>query len=49
VARTAYERAASGGAADADAIRQLSRRVIGRWVPDNYRRWPMIIRVLAEV
>jgi ribonuclease J len=45
----ALERAASDGVADAHAIRQLSRRVIGKWVSDNYRRRPMIIPVVVEV
>ena len=45
----ALERAANDGVADAHAIRQLSRRVIGKWVSDNYRRRPMIIPVVVEV
>jgi ribonuclease J len=45
----ALERAASDGVTDAHALRQLSRRVIGKWVSDNYRRRPMIIPVVVEV
>ncbi|MGH3252245.1 MAG: RNase J family beta-CASP ribonuclease, partial [Trebonia sp.] len=43
------ERAASDGVTDTHAIRQLSRRVVGKWVSDNYRRRPMIIPVVVEV
>jgi ribonuclease J len=45
----ALDRAASDGVTDAHALRQLSRRVIGKWVSDNYRRRPMIIPVVVEV
>jgi ribonuclease J len=45
----ALERAAAEGVTDTHAIRQLSRRVIGKWVSDNYRRRPMIIPVVVEV
>jgi ribonuclease J len=45
----ALERAASDGASDTHALRQLARRVIGKWVSDNYRRRPMIIPVVIEV
>jgi ribonuclease J len=45
----ALERAASDGVTDSHALRQLSRRVIGKWVSDNYRRRPMIIPVVVEV
>ena len=41
--------AASDGVSDTHSIRQLSRRVIGKWVSDNYRRRPMIIPVVVEV
>jgi ribonuclease J len=34
---------------DVHALRQLARRVIGKWVSDNYRRRPMIIPVVVEV
>jgi ribonuclease J len=45
----ALERAAADGVAEAHALRQLARRVIGKWVSDNYRRRPMIIPVVVEV
>jgi ribonuclease J len=45
----ALEKAANEGVSDTHAIRQLSRRVIGKWVSDNYRRRPMIIPVVVEV
>ena len=45
----ALERAANDGVTDTHALRQLSRRVIGKWVSDNYRRRPMIIPVVVEV
>jgi ribonuclease J len=43
------ERAAAEGITDAYQLRQLARRVIGKWVSDNYRRRPMIIPVVVEV
>ena len=45
----ALARATSDGITDAHALRQLTRRVIGKWVSDNYRRRPMIIPVVVEV
>ncbi len=45
----ALERAAAEGVSDTHALRQLTRRVIGKWVSDNYRRRPMIIPVVLEV
>jgi ribonuclease J len=45
----ALERATADGISDAHALRQLTRRVIGKWVSDNYRRRPMIIPVVVEV
>jgi ribonuclease J len=45
----ALERAAAEGVSDMHALRQLARRVIGKWVSDNYRRRPMIIPVVVEV
>ena len=44
----ALARAASEGVTDTHALRQLARRVIGKWVSDNYRRRPMIIPVVVE-
>lgn len=45
----ALERVVGEGVTDTHALRQLSRRVIGKWVSDNYRRRPMIIPVVVEV
>jgi ribonuclease J len=45
----ALARAADEGVSDSHALRQLARRVIGKWVSDNYRRRPMIIPVVVEV
>ena len=45
----ALERAAAEGISDTHALRQLARRVIGKWVSDNFRRRPMIIPVVVEV
>jgi ribonuclease J len=41
--------AASEGINDSYQLSQLVRRVLGRWVNENYRRRPMIIPVLVEV
>jgi len=30
-------------------LRQLVRRVVGRWVSDTYRRRPMLVPVVVEV
>ncbi|HTQ92462.1 MAG TPA: RNase J family beta-CASP ribonuclease, partial [Streptosporangiaceae bacterium] len=40
--------AAADGIADAHQISQLARRIVGKWVSDNYRRRPMIIPVVIE-
>ena len=45
----ALARAAADGVSDTHALRQLARRVIGKWVSDNFRRRPMIIPVVVEV
>jgi ribonuclease J len=45
----ALERAAADGVNDSHQLRQLARRVIGKWVSDNYRRRPMIIPVVVDV
>jgi ribonuclease J len=45
----ALERAAADGVSDTHALRQLARRVIGKWVSDTYRRRPMIIPVVVDV
>jgi ribonuclease J len=41
--------AAEDGISDSYQLGQLVRRVVGRWVNENYRRRPMIIPVLIEV
>jgi ribonuclease J len=41
--------AAADGINDSRQLGQLVRRVVGRWVNENYRRRPMIIPVLIEV
>jgi ribonuclease J len=45
----ALDRAAADGVSDEHSLRQLARRVIGKWVSDNFRRRPMIIPVVVEV
>jgi ribonuclease J len=41
--------AASEGVGDAYQLQQIIRRVVGKWVNDNYRRRPMILPVIIEV
>jgi len=45
----ALTRAAADGINDAYQIGQLVRRIVGRWVNENYRRRPMIIPVVMKV
>ncbi len=45
----ALARAAADGITDSHQMSQLARRVVGKWVSDNYRRRPMIIPVVVEV
>jgi ribonuclease J len=40
--------AAADGIVDTHQVSQLARRIIGKWVSDNYRRRPMIIPVVVE-
>ena len=40
--------AAADGIGDAHQISQLARRIVGKWVSDNYRRRPMIIPVVSR-
>ena len=40
--------AAADGIVDSHQTSQLARRIIGKWVSDNYRRRPMIIPVVIE-
>jgi ribonuclease J len=45
----ALTRAAADGVSDAHQMQQMVRRIVGKWVSDNYRRRPMIIPVVVEV
>jgi ribonuclease J len=45
----ALEDAAADGVADLQQMRRVTRRIVGRWVNDAYRRRPMIIPVVVEV
>jgi ribonuclease J len=45
----ALDAAAGEGVSDPQALQQLVRRAVGRWVNDTYRRRPMIIPVVVEV
>ncbi|MFJ9522781.1 ribonuclease J [Kitasatospora sp. NPDC101801] len=45
----ALDRSASDGVLEVRQIQQLVRRIIGKWVADNYRRRPMILPVVVEV
>ncbi|MEU9829970.1 ribonuclease J [Streptosporangium sp. NPDC048047] len=45
----ALESNAADGVADAQQIRRVVRRTVGRWVSDTYRRRPMIVPVIIEV
>ncbi len=40
--------AAADGITDAHQISQLARRIVGKWVSDNYRRRPMIIPAVIQ-
>ncbi len=40
--------AAAEGISDTHQISQLVRRIVGKWVSDNYRRRPMIIPVVIQ-
>ena len=40
--------AAAEGITDTHQIGQLARRIVGKWVSDNYRRRPMIIPVVIQ-
>ncbi|MDP9241313.1 MAG: ribonuclease J [Actinomycetota bacterium] len=42
-------RAAEEGVADAHQMQQSIRRIVGKWVSDNYRRRPMIVATVVEV
>jgi ribonuclease J len=40
--------AAADGIVESHQLSQLARRIVGKWVSDNYRRRPMIIPVVIE-
>jgi len=40
--------AAADGINDTHQMSQLARRIVGKWVSDNYRRRPMIIPVVIQ-
>ncbi|PZS34246.1 MAG: RNase J family beta-CASP ribonuclease [Pseudonocardiales bacterium] len=42
-------RAADEGVSDAHQMQQSIRRIVGKWVSDNYRRRPMIVATVVEV
>ncbi|MEP6696611.1 MAG: ribonuclease J [Pseudonocardiales bacterium] len=42
-------RAAGEGLADTHQLQQSIRRILGKWVSDNYRRRPMIVATVVEV
>jgi ribonuclease J len=43
------ERALAEGARDVEALQQLVRRTVGRWVDREYRRRPMLLPLVVEV
>ncbi|HEX7107329.1 MAG TPA: ribonuclease J [Acidothermaceae bacterium] len=45
----AIESAVADGMTDSFQLQQVVRRVVGRWVNENYRRRPMIIPLVVEV
>lgn len=45
----ALEDSAADGVADLQQMRRVTRRIVGRWVNESYRRRPMIIPVIVEV
>jgi len=45
----ALAEAAAEGVGDAYQLQQIIRRIVGKWVNDNYRRRPMILPVIIEV
>ncbi|PYC81931.1 RNase J family beta-CASP ribonuclease [Streptomyces tateyamensis] len=45
----ALRKSADNGVLDVRQVQQLVRRIIGKWVADNYRRRPMILPVVVEV
>jgi ribonuclease J len=45
----AVEQALADGTRDTEALTQLSRRIVGRWVDREYRRRPMLMPLIVEV
>jgi ribonuclease J len=43
------EQAVADGTRDSDALAQLVRRTVGRWVDQTYRRRPMLLPMVVEV
>jgi ribonuclease J len=43
------EQAVADGTRDVDALAQLVRRTVGRWVDQTYRRRPMLLPMVVEV
>ncbi|MFJ8046327.1 ribonuclease J [Kitasatospora sp. NPDC096147] len=43
------QKSAGDGVLEVRQVQQLVRRIIGKWVADNYRRRPMIVPVVVEV
>jgi ribonuclease J len=43
------EKAVADGARDADALANIVRRTVGRWVDKTYRRRPMLMPMVVEV
>jgi ribonuclease J len=45
----AVEQALADGTRDTEALTQLTRRIVGRWVDREYRRRPMLMPMIVEV
>ncbi len=46
---TVVEKSLADGVRDSDALAQIVRRTVGRWVDQSYRRRPMLIPTVIEV
>jgi ribonuclease J len=46
---TVVEKAIADGASDTDALANIVRRTVGRWVDKTYRRRPMLMPTVVEV
>jgi len=40
--------AVGNGVVDTQALQQIVRRIVGRWVNESYRRRPMIVPIIIE-